>query len=175
MIVSHILFYSLRAAAFAAVVCALYALVSALRGRKLRPGRLASLAYLAALIQITVIRGGANWTEVFTATRDSARLTPLQTTLEQLRAGAWPLVYHAVGNMLWFVPLGFLLRKRNALVALLRGAELSICIELMQYLLMTGVTDVDDLIFNALGTLLGWSLARLALAIFPCFCYNRAK
>ena len=175
MIVSHILFYSLRAAAFAAVVCALYALVCWLRGKRVRPGRLAALAYLAALIQITVIRGGANWAEVLNATRDAPRLVPLQTTLEQLRAGAWPLVYHAVGNMCWFVPLGMLLRKRSALAALLTGAVLSIFIESMQYLLMTGVTDVDDLIFNALGSLMGWGLARLALAIFSCFCYNKAE
>ena len=44
---------------------------------------------------------------------------------------------------------------------LLSGAGLSICIELMQYLLMTGVTDVDDVLLNALGALLGWGLARL--------------
>ena len=175
MIVSHILFYSLRAAAFAAVVCALYALVCAVRGRKLRPGRLASLAYLAALIQITVIRGGVNWAQVLTATRDAPRMVPLQTTMEELRAGAWPLIYHVVGNLAWFVPLGVLLRRKNALAALLAGAGASVCIELMQYLLMTGVTDVDDVLFNALGALLGWALARLTLAIFSCFCYNRAE
>ena len=175
MIVSHILFYSLRAATFAAVVCALYALVCWLRGRRVRPGRLVALAYLAALIQITVIRGGVDWAQVMTATRNAPRLIPLQTTLEQLRAGAWPLIYHVVGNLVWFVPLGALLRKKNALVALLAGAGASLCIELMQYLLMTGVTDVDDVLINALGALLGWALSRLMLAIFSCFCYNRAK
>ena len=62
-----------------------------------------------------------------------------------------------------------------AMVALLAGAGTSVCIELMQYLLMTGVTDVDDVLLNALGALLGWSLARLMLAIFPCFCYNKTE
>ena len=175
MSLSGILIYCLRAASFAAVVCALYALVCWLRGRKLRPGRLVALAYLAALLQITVIRGGVNWGQVMTATRDAPRMVPLQTTLEELRAGAWPLIYHVVGNLAWFVPLGALLRKRNALMALLAGAGTSACIELMQYLLMTGVTDVDDVLLNALGALLGWSLARLMLAIFPCFCYNKTE
>ena len=175
MSLTGILIYCLRAASFAAVVCGLYALVCWLRGRKLRPGRLVALAYLAALVQITVIRGGVNWAQLMTATRDAPRLLPLRTTLEELCAGAWPLIYHVVGNLVWFVPLGALLRKKNVLVALLAGVGASVCIELMQYLLMTGVTDVDDVLLNALGTLLGWALARLTLAIFPCFCYNRAK
>ena len=175
MSLTGILIYCLRAASFAAVVCGLYALINWLRGRRVRPGRLVALAYLAALLQITVIRGGVDWTQVMTATRDAPRLVPLQTTLEELRAGAWPLIYHVVGNLAWFVPLGALLRKRNALIALLAGAGTSACIELMQYLLMTGVTDVDDVLLNALGALLGWSLARLMLAIFPCFCYNKTE
>ena len=175
MSLSGILIYCLRAATFAAVVCALYTLICALRGRKLRPGKLAALAYLAALMQITVLRGGVDWAQVLSATRDAPRLVPLQTTLEELRAGAWPLIYHAAGNLIWFVPLGVLLRKRGAIAALLTGAGVSCFIELMQYLLMTGVTDVDDVILNALGALLGWTLARLTLAIFSCFCYNKIE
>ena len=109
MRLTGILIYCLRAASFAAAVCGLYALVSWLRGRRVRPGRLVALAYLAALIQITVIRGGVDWAQVLTATRDAPRLVPLRTTLEELRAGAWPLIYHVVGNLIWFVPLGALL------------------------------------------------------------------
>lgn len=161
MSISGILIYCLRAATLAAVICAAYALICLLRKRRLRVKRLAGLAYLAALVQITVLRGGVDWAQVLTATRDAPRLLPLRTTLEELRAGAWPLIYHVVGNLIWFVPLGILLRKRSAPVVLLSGAGLSICIELMQYLLMTGVTDVDDVLLNALGALLGWGLARL--------------
>ena len=175
MRLTGILIYCLRAATFAAVVCALYALINWLRGRRVRPGRLAALAYLAALMQITVLRGGVDWTRLMAATRDAPRMVPLPTTLEELLAGAWPLIYHVVGNLAWFVPLGALLRKRNALMALLACAGTSACIELMQYLLMTGMSDVDDVLLNALGALLGWALARLMLAIFPCFCYNKTE
>ena len=52
-------------------------------------------------------------------------------------------------------------RERSAWAALLAGAGLSAAIELMQYLLMTGVTDVDDVLMNVLGALTGWLLARL--------------
>ena len=175
MSLTGILIYCLRAATFAAAVCALFAIFCWLWGRKLRPGRLAALAYLAALFQITVLRGGVDWAQVTAGTRDLPRLIPLETTLGELRAGAWQLIYHTLGNLAWFVPLGVLLRKKSALTALLTGAVVSAFIELMQYLLMTGVTDVDDVLLNALGTLLGWSLARLILAIFPCFCYNKKE
>ena len=161
MSLSGILIYCLRAATFAAVVCALYALVCWICGKGLRPGRLAALAYLAALIQITVLRGGVDWAKLMTATRDLPRLIPFETTLGELRAGAWLLIYHTLGNLAWFVPLGVLLRKKSALTVLLTGAAVSTFIELMQYLLMTGVTDVDDVLLNALGALLGWALTRL--------------
>ena len=81
MSISGILIYCLRAATFAAVICAAYALICLLRKRRLRTKRLAGLAYLAALVQITVLRGGVDWAQVLTATRDAPRLLPLRTTL----------------------------------------------------------------------------------------------
>lgn len=159
MSLTGILIYCLRAATFAAVACALYALVCWLRGRKLRPGRLVALAYLAALIQITVIRGGVDWAQLMTATRDAPRLVPLQTTLEELRAGAWPFAYHVAGNMIWFVPLGMILsRRRTIWQTLAIGAAVSLGLEAMQWMLGTGVSDVDDVLLNALGALLGAAL-----------------
>ncbi len=163
MSLGGIMIYCLRAGSFAAVVCGLYALICWLRGRRLRPGRLAAIAYLAALVQITVLRGGVDWARVADGARTAPQLVPLRTTLAELRAGAWPLIYHVAGNLAWFAPLGVLLRKRWASAALLIGAASSACIEGMQYLLMTGSMDVDDLILNALGALLGWSLARISM------------
>ena len=155
-----ILLYSLRAAVFAAVIGALYALVCHLRKRKLSVGRLMGVMYIAALVQITVLRGGVDWAELGTVSRDLPQLVPLKTTLEEARDGLWPLVYHTVGNMGWFVPLGILLRRRRARTALLTGAALSAGIELMQFLLMTGAADVDDVILNAFGSWIGCILAR---------------
>lgn len=155
----------LRPALLFALGCAaLWALLrrAILRGeRKARREALYALTvfYLAALVEIIALRFGRP------AARVAPQLVPLRTTLEQWRAGAWPFVYHVVGNLTWFMPLGLLLpmlrpsaRCRQALLA---GAGLSLLVEGYQFLFGTGAPDVDDLLLNALGTLLGYGLSRL--------------
>ena len=152
--------YSGRALAFAALVCLLYGAYCLLRKKKLRFGHLLAVGYLAALIQITVLRGGVDWPKVLEGVRTMPQLVPLKTTVGEVKAGLWPLVYHTAGNMGWFVPLGMLLRRKRPLRVLIIGAALSAGIEIMQFLLMTGMTDIDDVILNALGALAGWILIR---------------
>ena len=157
-----ILFYTLRAAVFAAAVCAVYALICGLRRRRIGWARLLGVAYIAALIQITVIRGGADWARVIAGGRAAPQLVPLLTTLGTIGSESWwSFVYHTMGNVVWFVPLGLMLRRRKPWTALLAGAVLSAGIELGQFVLMTGMTDIDDVILNALGALAGWGIARL--------------
>ncbi len=120
-------------------------------------------AYLAALVEIIALRFGEPH-----AAR-SLKLVPLQTTLAQLQGGAWSFVYHTLGNVIWFVPLGMLAALLNprlrARTALLLGAGTSALLELAQYLLASGVTDIDDIWLNALGALGGWALARAIAAL----------
>lgn len=163
MSIGGILIYCLRAASFAALVCGLYALVCLVLRRRLNPRRLLALAYLAALVQITVIRGGVDWARVAAGGRAAPQLVPLTTTLGELRGGWWRFVYHVVGNLIWFAPLGWMLKRRDGWTALVAGALVSVGIELMQYLLTTGMCDVDDVILNALGAWLGWLSARLCM------------
>lgn len=72
-------------------------------------------------------------------------------------------------NVLLFVPLGVLLPLRwprldSAAKVLLACALFAGTIESTQYLLDYGrVSQVDDVIFNALGGLIGWGLLRGAL------------
>lgn len=76
------------------------------------------------------------------------------------------LALHVMGNIAAFVPFGFatagLLRGRSRLWTLARvvawGFLLSLAIELMQLIMVTRATDIDDLIFNTLGTFLGASV-----------------
>lgn len=161
MSAGNILLYCLRAGIFASVLCVLYALCSLLKKRKPQIRRMLCIAYLAALVQITVLRGGVDWQGVLSGGRQ-ARLIPFETMRQLLSQGdLWDLCYNVIGNLIWFVPLGCILRKRRGYAALLCGALLSMGIELFQYLLMTGVTDVDDVILNAVGAYLGWALCRL--------------
>ena len=181
-----ILFYCCRAARFAATVTAVWAAwrVWQVRAKRRTPSgkRFALQAlfvfYLAAVVEIIALRGGRP------AMRSPVQLIPLGTmgplaaefvsvclrryqtnflTLSGVLEAAWPLVYNVVGNLVWFVPLGLLgpmmtPRLRGAKQALLASAQLSALLELTQMLLGTGAADVDDILLNALGGLLGWAL-----------------
>ena len=68
-------------------------------------------------------------------------------------------------NVLLFVPLGVFLpllwdRFKNPLRALLFGLAISASIEFLQ-LFTFRVTDINDLITNTFGTLVGWSAGRI--------------
>lgn len=74
-------------------------------------------------------------------------------------------------NVLLFVPLGFLLpvlwkRFCPLLWTGLFGLSFSLSIELLQ-LLTLRATDINDLMTNTTGTILGWLLGRLVLWLFP--------
>lgn len=68
------------------------------------------------------------------------------------------LLPDVVLNVLVFIPVGLALclsfKKRRWLVPLI-GCGLSFTIELLQFLFLKGCTDVDDVIHNTLGCLIG--------------------
>jgi glycopeptide antibiotics resistance protein len=163
--------YTLRASAFAAAVTLAYALTLRTRGKPLAAGRLTSVFYFAALIEITVLRGGVDWDGFLSAARVPYNLMPFRTTMGEFRLGVWPFVYHAVGNLAWFVPVGIILRRKPIWMAFLCGGLLSAVIEGLQWALMTGMTDVDDVILNSCGALIGWLIARA----FPAAGIRRVK
>ena len=117
-------------------------------------------AYLAMVTEIIGLRLGLRPLRPFAA---APVLTPLKTTLSQWQAGPGPFVYHVLGNLLWFVPLGLLIRRRfprsRWTHALLAGALTSLLLETLQYLLGTGLADIDDVLLNASGTLMGYLIA----------------
>lgn len=74
-------------------------------------------------------------------------------------------------NVLLFVPLGFLLpvlwkHYRTLFRTAGFGLLFSLLIELLQ-LFTRRATDVNDLITNTAGTILGWCLGRVVLKLFP--------
>lgn len=74
-------------------------------------------------------------------------------------------------NVLLFIPLGFFLtvlwkRFRNGFLTVLFGFAMSLIIELLQ-LFTFRATDVNDLMTNTFGTLVGWCIGRLALRLIP--------
>ncbi len=70
------------------------------------------------------------------------------------------------GNIVMFLPLGFLLpaafrRLRKLLTTLVTGAGLVVLVELTQLFSLRGSCDIDDLLLNLVGIGLGWSFWRL--------------
>lgn len=80
--------------------------------------------------------------------------------------GWYGFFLNTFGNVLAFLPLGFLLpyvagRDFSALQILLAGALCSCTVETVQLLTRTGSFDVDDIFLNTIGTVLGWGLFLL--------------
>lgn len=92
-------------------------------------------------------------------------LVPFDTIAHDLRVGGWDLVVNLMGNVVAFLPLGALLwrldsRRSGVGGALAVGAGFSALIETAQFLSGRRVADVDDILLNAVGTVLGLLVAR---------------
>ncbi len=138
--------------------------------------RLAFLGYCALMLwllfgqRLGVYWGGDYWAQV----KSNLNLEPMYT----LKRFVWVLrnsqngadVRHAAvnlaGNVLMFIPLGFLLpavfprlgrfwRFLGAVAAIL------VLVEVTQLFALLGSCDVDDLILNTLGVFMGYILWRL--------------
>ena len=98
-------------------------------------------------------------------------LMPFQEIRRALRHGSW-LLFIQLGNILMFLPVGFfvalLWRQARWWRSLLAGFAASVFIEFIQ-LFIGRVTDIDDVMLNTLGALVGYGLFRLLRALFPRF------
>ena len=91
-------------------------------------------------------------------------LIPLVYLLDYLIAGE--AVLNTVGNTAMFIPIGIIwpavfrkLDTHGKIIA--AGVGLSLCIEILQLPFFDRVTDIDDLILNSLGFLMGYGIYLL--------------
>lgn len=94
---------------------------------------------------------------------------------EQLGMNA--VYVNIVGNVLAFVPYGFILpiitgRMRSGFLIVLSGFGLSLTVEIIQLVTKVGCFDVDDLILNTIGAALGY-LAFAILNYIRRMCYGK--
>lgn len=79
---------------------------------------------------------------------------------EQL--GIMAVMSNLLGNVLIFVPFGFFMpigsRFRSFLATAFYGFGISLCVELFQLVIKVGSFDVDDLLLNTVGSILGYML-----------------
>lgn len=74
-------------------------------------------------------------------------------------------------NIIFFIPLGFLLptlwgKYHNLWKSISFGILFSLIIEFGQLFVKYRVTDIDDLVTNVIGTILGWILFQVLKKIF---------
>ena len=80
-------------------------------------------------------------------------------------------ITNLVGNVFAFSPFGFLLpvmtEKKRGLIKVVLGSFLfSLIIESCQYIFKVGVFDVDDLLLNTIGGLIGYIIYKIAVTIY---------
>lgn len=93
------------------------------------------------------------------------RLVPGRSIAGFFAAGGWTFVVNFLGNLAAFLPLGFLwpvLRRgrTNARRVVGLSAFVSLLIETLQLATGRRIADVDDVILNALGGLIGYAAYR---------------
>lgn len=81
------------------------------------------------------------------------------------------LVKHAIvnlaGNVVMFIPLGFFLplikeRFKSFIICLLSSTLIILCVEAIQLVTLLGSCDIDDLILNLAGVIIGYVLYKIS-------------
>ena len=112
------------------------------------------LVYLFALVHITLFE------------REPGSRTAISLTLFETLGGFRNNAY-VVENILLFIPYGFLLAilfrpMRNFVLCLAVGAMSSLTIETVQLLTQRGYFQVDDILMNSIGTVIGCAVFLIA-------------
>ena len=123
--------------------------------------------YFLVLIELTICKRGA--LEIGFRNKFYVNYIPFKETINMFKdnfMGIGNALYNVLGNILLFVPLGFfiplLFNKKNKISSVaLYGACTSILIEAIQLITSNNLTDIDDVIFNTLGAILGFFIYNL--------------
>ena len=94
--------------------------------------------------------------------------SPFWSYVSVWQNGNMKVLYEIILNVVLFVPLGFLWgitsskwpRKWQWFSAMILGISLSVVIELLQYYFKKGCVELDDVIHNTLGCLMGFAIWR---------------
>lgn len=116
--------------------------------------------YLLILLRITVFRSNSYPIEMSV---NLSLFTDLVATYHE--NGIWMVIYLVVGNIVWFVPFGFLLpviwQKLKSYHTIPLGFLLSLVIETSQLALKKGMFEIDDLVLNTAGCAFGCLIYKI--------------
>jgi glycopeptide antibiotics resistance protein len=110
-------------------------------------------AYVGFIAYIALFR--------FPASHPEPNWTPFRSIINDWRNGGWGFVVNFIGNIIAFLPMGILpplIRGRRMTLwhAAVFSLSISFAIEAGQYMSGRRVPDVDDLILNTVGGVLGF-------------------
>lgn len=140
------------------------------------------LAYLAIVVQFVVLKemdAQSAVNNIFERERPSEWTTNNFTLFETIRLYwneariPWTVrLANLGGNVIGFMPFGFLVpllfrHKPYLLLTLIYGFIFSLALELAQWFMAVGSFDVDDLLLNTIGVLVGYMLFRIVNKIIP--------
>ncbi|MFN7160314.1 MAG: VanZ family protein [Candidatus Gracilibacteria bacterium] len=135
-----------------------------------------TLAYSALLVKVMVLKdvpmikvGSIMLNFGGTQADRPANFLPFKTILHYVLGGNGLIIggLNLIGNIALLVPIGFLVplfyRKMTWKKALILAALSGLIIESMQVLLHVGIFDIDDVILNGLGVMVGYWISTLLL------------
>ncbi|MBD5500926.1 MAG: VanZ family protein [Lachnospiraceae bacterium] len=112
--------------------------------------------YMLSILRITIFRSGISFEHLL---EGRINISLFQSYVPLLETGDWiRIVYLFVGNIIWFIPFGMYLQwcgKWKLKGIIMMGFCFSLFIEVMQYVLGTGISELDDLILNTAGAAIG--------------------
>ncbi|MCO7125805.1 VanZ family protein [Sporolactobacillus shoreicorticis] len=115
------------------------------------------IGYLALLVFVTLL------THNYYTYGKSSNLILFSSIRLMLRSGDSMLIMKNIGgNVMLFLPLGFLLpmliqvKRRLVIRQLILGFCISLFIELCQYFFAERIFDIDDVLLNTIGAMIGW-------------------
>lgn len=123
------------------------------------------IVYIIILLRITVFRSDFGSHPLFQ--EGKIVWVPFVSLYKILKNSVSYFIYLFVGNLIWFMPLGFLFPILTGCgkKVILYSFLLSLVIEVSQFIFGTGVTETEDLILNTLGGSIGYWLLLLGRKI----------
>lgn len=126
------------------------------------------MAYLVVLIRIVLFKQVALY-NLFAAIGSMERtisIIPFKSLLDMINnnISVTRILENILGNIAIFIPFGLLLpivQKDKSKKIILYGLITSALIEIIQYVFALGSSDIDDLMLNTLGTVIGYLLYKI--------------
>ena len=96
----------------------------------------------------------------------------------EIESGKLEFLVENILNTVVFIPIGtlayLLFRNKKWYNIILFGLSISAIIEILQYVFVRGLAEIDDVIHNTLGCFLGYIICLLLVKTWSCFmnCYK---